>query len=181
MRIITRDDITHTTHASALKDQEGMFYSVGVAWGCFVTQRGREFPIPVSVVVAEETLLDECLEIMNHQLSHVCTVLTKTETPVVRNRLSGFRPGRLVATPGAHAALQRNDQSPFYYLLRHLNCDWGIMPEEDKQTNNDALQNGARLMSYYLMPDGTRLWIITEAADENGNRSVTTLLLPDEY
>ena len=181
MRIITRDDITYTMHASALQDQAGMFYSVGVAWGCFVMQRGREFPLSVSVVVTEETLLDECLEIMNQQLSHVCAVPAETETLMVENRLSGFRPGRLVATPGAHAALQRNDQSPLHYLMRHLNCDWGIMPEEDKQTNKDSLQNGARLMSYYLMPDGTKLWIITEAENEEGNRSATTLLLPDEY
>jgi len=158
-----------------------MWYSVGVAWGCFVMQRGREFPRSVSVVVAEETLLDECLEIMNQQLSHVCADLTKTEMSVVERSSPGFRPGRLVATPGAHAALQRNDQSPLHYLLRHLNCDWGIMSEEDKQTNKDSLQNGARLMSYYLMPDGTKLWIITEAEDEEGNRSATTLLLPDEY
>jgi len=36
---------------------------------------------------------------------------------------------------------------------------------------------GARLMSVYLLPDGqTRIWVITEA-----DRSVTTILLPDEY
>ena len=28
---------------------------------------------------------------------------------------------------------------------------------------------------------GTKLWIITEAADERGHRLATTLLLPEEY
>ncbi len=39
-----------------------------------------------------------------------------------------------------------------------------------------SLRAGFRLLSAYALPDGTRLWIITEA-----NRSYTTLLLPEEY
>ena len=38
------------------------------------------------------------------------------------------------------------------------------------------LREGLRLVSAYHLPDGTKLWIITEA-----DRSATTILLPDEY
>ena len=32
-----------------------------------------------------------------------------------------------------------------------------------------------------VAPDETKLWIITEAADDAGVRVATTMLLPDEY
>lgn len=36
-------------------------------------------------------------------------------------------------------------------------------------------------MSAYTLTSGEKLWVITEAADDDGNRICTTLLLPDEY
>jgi len=92
-----------------------------------------------------------------------------------------FPLGQVVATPGALEALQRNNSTGLEYLRRHASGDWGIVSEDDKQGNNEALQNSARLMSAYFLPDETKLWIITEAADDDGNRAATTLLLPDEY
>ncbi len=92
-----------------------------------------------------------------------------------------FTLGQIVATPGALEALQRNNVTGLDYLRKHVSGDWGIVCEEDKQANNEALQSGARLMSAYFLPDETKLWIITEAADDNGNRAATTLLLPEEY
>ena len=92
-----------------------------------------------------------------------------------------FTLGQIVATPGALEALQRNNVTGVEYLRRHASGDWGIVCEEDKQANEAALKTGARLMSAYFLPDETKLWIITEAADDEGNRSATTLLLPDEY
>ena len=92
-----------------------------------------------------------------------------------------FSLGQVVATPGALEALQRNNSTGLDYLRRHASGDWGIVCEEDKHANNDALQSGARLMSAYFLSDETKLWIITEAAGDDGNRAVTTLLLPDEY
>ena len=58
---------------------------------------------------------------------------------------------------------------------RHLSCDWGDLCEEDRQANEDALKNGDRLMSAYGKR-GDKIWIITE-----WDRSVTTVLFPDEY
>ena len=45
----------------------------------------------------------------------------------------------------------------------------------------EAAGNGARILSAYDTQDGTRLWVITEAEDEYGQRSATTILLPQEY
>ncbi len=92
-----------------------------------------------------------------------------------------FSLGQIVATPGALEALQRNNVTGFDFLRRHASGDWGIVCEEDKQANEQALTTGARLMSAYFLPDETKLWIITEAADEAGKRVATTMLLPDEY
>jgi hypothetical protein len=92
-----------------------------------------------------------------------------------------FPLGQVVATPGALEALRRNNSTGLEYLRRHASGDWGIVCEDDKLSNNEALQSSARLMSVYFLPDETKLWIITEAADDDGNRAATTLLLPDEY
>ena len=92
-----------------------------------------------------------------------------------------FSLGQVVATPGALEALQRNNVTALDYLRRHASCDWGILCDEDKKANEDALKTGARLMSAYSLPDETKLWVITEAADDAGLRAATTFLLPDEY
>ena len=92
-----------------------------------------------------------------------------------------FPLGQVVATPGALEALQRNNSTGLEYLRRHASGDWGIVCEDDKQANEAALQTGARLMSAYFLPDETKLWIITEAQDDNGTRAATTFLLPEEY
>lgn len=68
-------------------------------------------------------------------------------------------------------------------LLRHIGGDWGDLDDEDKQANEDALTYGSRIFSAYLLPsfDDLKIWIITEAADDLGRRSSTTILFPSEY
>ena len=92
-----------------------------------------------------------------------------------------FNPGVILATPGASEAFERNQQSPFEFLRRHLNGDWGELDEEDRQLNEQALIDGSRLLSAYRLADGTRVWCITEALNEYGHREATTFLLPEEY
>ena len=87
-----------------------------------------------------------------------------------------FCVGQTVATPGAIEALAESDQTASDFLRRHLSGDWGDIGIEDQQSNEDAIRKGERLLSAYRTSRGTKLWIITEA-----DRSVTTLLLPDEY
>jgi hypothetical protein len=93
-----------------------------------------------------------------------------------------FNPGVLLATPGASEAFQRNDQTPFEFLKRHVAGDWGEeLCEEDRLLNDQALIDGSRLLSAYKLKDGIKIWIITEAVGENGRRECTTAILPSEY
>lgn len=87
-----------------------------------------------------------------------------------------FRLGDIVATPGALNVLEQNGIVPMRLISRHMRGDWGDVPPDDANANTEALRSGARLLSNYLLPDGARIWIITEA-----DRSATTLLLPEEY
>ncbi len=77
--------------------------------------------------------------------------------------------------------MQRCDVNPTILLDRHASGDWGIVDDEDKQANEDALKYGTRIVSAYYLPDETKIWLITEAADAKGHRIATTLLLPEEY
>lgn len=92
-----------------------------------------------------------------------------------------FKLGQIVATPGALEALDKASQQPWQLLARHVQGDWGELDDEDRQLNDEALKDGSRLLSVYILKTGVRVWIITEAADDRGNRAATTLLLPDEY
>jgi hypothetical protein len=89
--------------------------------------------------------------------------------------------GRVLATPGILEALEQSGQSPANFLDRHIHGDWGNVGHEDWQLNVYALKDGSRILSAYQTSKGIKIWIITEAADENGNRAATTLLLPTEY
>jgi len=79
----------------------------------------------------------------------------------------------VVITPGALAAL--SDDVVRQSLKRHLTGDWGDVDAHDAQENELSLREGFRLLSAYHQGD-VKFWIITEA-----DRSVTTILLPEEY
>lgn len=87
-----------------------------------------------------------------------------------------FPLGHVVATPPALAVLESLGIQPVTLLQRHVRGDWGDLEPEDIQANVDALQTGARLFSSYVLSDNLKVWVITEA-----DRSVTTLLLPEDY
>jgi hypothetical protein len=85
-----------------------------------------------------------------------------------------FPLGGLYATTAADKTLVRQDVSAA--LVRHARGDWGDVCAEDAEANGRALQSGGRLFSVYHDRKGVKFWIITEA-----DRSVTTILLPDDY
>jgi len=85
-----------------------------------------------------------------------------------------FSLGQTVATPNALANIP-NDEI-LNAMARHVRGDWGTLDAEDKQSNERALQSGGRLFSSYLSSQNVKFWTITEA-----DRSVTTVLLPEEY
>jgi hypothetical protein len=85
-----------------------------------------------------------------------------------------FPLGRLVITTNAARTLTPREMHDA--LRRHESGDWGDLPAEDASQNDAALcQSEGRLFSAYGEGDG-KFWIITEA-----DRSVTTILLPDDY
>jgi hypothetical protein len=92
-----------------------------------------------------------------------------------------FHLGRTVATPEALRVIARAGQSPAEFLDRHVRGDWGNLSADDRALNDEAVQDGSRIVSAYLTRIGTKIWVITEAADDRGRRAATTILLPDEY
>ena len=85
-----------------------------------------------------------------------------------------FSMGQLVATPNALATLNPEDVAAA--VQRHANGDWGELDEHDRLVNESALTDGSRLFSAYRDRAGTKFWVITES-----DRSVTTVLLPEDY
>jgi len=92
-----------------------------------------------------------------------------------------FNLGRLLATPGALRTLEESGQTPHDFISRHARGDWGDVCDDDKQANEVALVDGSRLLSSYKTSTNVKLWVITEATDDNGQRAATTILRPDEY
>ncbi len=85
-----------------------------------------------------------------------------------------FRCGKIVATP--HALEQLTLEDILRGIQRHQAGDWGEVDHEDREANNRALEEGARLFSVYHSERGVKFWIITEAG-----RQATTVLLPEDY
>jgi hypothetical protein len=85
-----------------------------------------------------------------------------------------FPLGQTVITSHADKVLVAEDYRAC--LRRHVTGDWGEVCEEDREENELSLREGFRLFSVYKDRLGTKFWIITEA-----NRSLTTVLLPEDY
>jgi len=90
-----------------------------------------------------------------------------------------FPMGRLVTTAGV-AERGASDEAFAKFvrksLQRHSQGDWGDLSAGDTAENEYALGKQLRLLSAYEHNGLSKIWIITEA-----DRSVTTVLFPDEY
>ena len=86
-----------------------------------------------------------------------------------------FKLGQTVMTQGVSRLVEEGKIDYASLLARHERGDWGEIHPGDKGMNEDAIKNGDRIHSVYNTPHGV-VWCITES-----DRSVTTLLLPDEY
>ena len=93
-----------------------------------------------------------------------------------RSILRQFALGQIVITSNALDTLPAEDV--LKALTRHSAGDWGDVDEEDRQENELSLREGFRLFSVYHTRETPprKFWIITEA-----DRSVTTVLLPEDY
>lgn len=87
-----------------------------------------------------------------------------------------FALGRCVATPGALETLKRNHQDYSFLLMMHSQALWVHAHESTVLRNMSAIESGDSIHGVFRLADGQQLWAITEA-----DRSVTTLLLPEEY
>ena len=85
-----------------------------------------------------------------------------------------FPLGRVVVTHRASTVIPRED---VLAALERFACgDWGEVDRHDAAQNEQALQDGGRLLSVFHSSSGASFWIITEM-----DRSVTSVILPDEY
>ena len=87
--------------------------------------------------------------------------------------------GRLLMTRGVNDLVAEDEVFAKFVmssLTRHRSGDWGNLTDEDIQENELSLKAGYRLLSAYEAEGLPKIWIITEA-----DRSVTTILFPDEY
>ena len=85
-----------------------------------------------------------------------------------------FPLGELYVTASADKTLATDDIRAA--LVRHARGDWGDMNSVGLMENEAGLKHGFRLHSVYHDHNGVTFWIITES-----DRSVTTVLLPDDY
>jgi len=87
-----------------------------------------------------------------------------------------FELGRTVATPGALKTIAEAHQTYAEFLGRHVAGKWDDLDDDDRKANEHAVAHGERVFSAFHTVTGKRVWVITEH-----DRSVTTVLLPDEY
>lgn len=91
-----------------------------------------------------------------------------------------FDLGRIVATPGALALLEKHGAQPDRLLRRHVRGDWADMDPSDRAANAAAVKDGGRVFSSYLI-NKDKVWVITEAINDDGVRHSTCILQPSEY
>lgn len=84
-----------------------------------------------------------------------------------------FALGNLLVTPRVRDFLSQGEAMDIIRL--HSQGEWGELSEEDKKENDLFVKEGHRILSSYRVR-GKTIWVITEA-----DRSVTTLLFPEEY
>ena len=97
-----------------------------------------------------------------------------------------FDPGQILMTPGAVDALTRAKQKPSEFVLRHVGMDQGDLCDSDHRANLSAMRTGLRILNHYTTAEGEALWLISESVDVKAGedprkRTLTTLLLPEEY
>ena len=95
-----------------------------------------------------------------------------------------FNLGKVVCTATLNNIMSENKQfanEVMSALQRYCNKDWEDLCEEDKQTNEDALQypDDLYLLASYNNCKG-KIYIITERMSENAGDNATTLCFPDE-
>ena len=95
---------------------------------------------------------------------------------MVAERKPLFPLGQIVATTQCLNELEAAGKTPLEFIQQHATGQWGLVCEEDRQANEDAMRNNERLLSVFKTKLACKLYCITE-----WDRSVTTLLCSSEY
>lgn len=95
-----------------------------------------------------------------------------------------FNMGKVVVTHGINETMMENNRFAIEVnlsLQRYAVRDWGNLSEEDKQTNEDALQypDDLYLLAVYNTCKG-KIWITTNRISETAGDNVTTVCFPNE-
>ena len=108
---------------------------------------------------------------------------THTSPPTARPL---FELGQTVATPGA-LALVSDPGELIPFLRRHHHGDWMDTGTEadagemsDAELNDHAILDGSRIFTVAQLVTG-KIWIITEAKQDDGRRASTCIMTPEEY
>lgn len=91
-----------------------------------------------------------------------------------------FEPGPLMITEGARKACMDQRADPLAFLASHIEGDWGQVCITDAEQNERWADRGGMVMSEFWLPNGERIWVISDPSD-GVNRPATTLLMPNEY
>ena len=91
-----------------------------------------------------------------------------------------FETGRVVCTVGVHELKEENREFAEFVnksFMRYIIGDWGDTCKEDAKLNTYAIEcdRDQRIHAVYKQGEW-RIWITTE-----WDRSVTTILFPEEY
>jgi hypothetical protein len=154
---------------------------LGQVGGVRVTLEAR-FQDIVSMAVKQELLTLEADELASEAAARIRAIAESLPRPqAVAQPL--FALGRLVMTAGVEPLITRDPDLVDRCLGAYVRGDWGVSAEPEQ--NDEAVHSGeGRILAAYPIDPArpsagygaNTLWIITEA-----DRSVTTLLLPDEY
>jgi hypothetical protein len=82
-----------------------------------------------------------------------------------------FKPGQVVATPGAVQALERSGSHVRGLLARHLQGQWGDLSDNDRRLNDEAVKDGSRIVSAYVLKTGVKVVVSPNATIRPARRS----------
>lgn len=61
-----------------------------------------------------------------------------------------------------------------------LNCRWGVLSENDRKANEEALLTGERIVGVYKN-NQLKIYVIADAVNDDNVRHGITVMLSDEY
>lgn len=90
-----------------------------------------------------------------------------------------FNLGQIVSTACVHAMKEENPEFCKFLsdcLMKYMVGDWGDTCEEDAKQNDERVESDGQILAVYKFNKDITVWFVTE-----WDRSVTTILFPEEY